>query len=125
MHVNSAIQHFLELEHLAVNAQVDPAALGVVAQRAKRFLSTFVGMPQISDVQKDAIQKIIWLIDTGKYANLPSDVDRLQKKKFNLDKALAEVDKVAKEYQVENTEIQKVKKGKVEKPVLIITESFE
>ena len=61
----------------------------------------------------------------GKYTNLPSDVDRLQKKKLNLNAALTELDKIAQQYNVDFSDAQKGKKGRVEKPILIISESFE
>ena len=49
----------------------------------------------------------------------------LQKKKTNLNIALVEIDKIAAQYNVDLSDAQKGKKGKVEKPVLIISESFE
>jgi hypothetical protein len=44
--------------------------------------------------------------------------------KANLNIALAEIDKIAAQYNVDLSDAQKGKKGKVEKPVLIISESF-
>jgi len=99
--------------------------LGSVAQRAKKFLSEFIKHPVITEKQKDNIHKIIVLIDIGKYTKLPTDIDRLRKKKANLNIALAEIDKIADQYDVNSSNAQKGKKGKVEKPVLIISESFE
>ena len=96
-----------------------------MAQRAKKFLSDLVKYPQVTEKQKENIQKIVVLIDIGKYTNLPTDIDRLQKKKANLNIALAEIDKIAAQYNVDLSDAQKGKKGKVEKPVLIISESFE
>ncbi len=123
--VAAAIGHFEKLEHKLVASQTDPEALGGVAQRAKRFLSDLAKYPQLSDQQKENVQKIIVLIDMGKYTNLPSDVDRLQKKKLNLSAALAELDKIAKQYNVDLSDAQKGKKVRAEKPLLIISESFE
>jgi superfamily II DNA or RNA helicase len=124
-HVNKALEHFETLEHKIAQSQTDPEALGGVAQRAKKFLSDLVKYPQVTEKQKENIQKIIVLIDIGKYTNLPTEVDRLQKKKANLNIALAEIDKIAAQYNVDMSDAQKGKKGKVEKPVLIISESFE
>ena len=124
-HVNKALEHFETLEHKIVQSQTDPEALGGVAQRAKKFLSDLVKYPQVTEKQKENIQKIVVLIDIGKYTNLPTDIDRLQKKKANLNIALAEIDKIAAQYNVDLSDAQKGKKGKVEKPVLIISESFE
>ncbi|MBD3750498.1 MAG: DEAD/DEAH box helicase family protein [Sphingobacteriales bacterium] len=124
-HVNKALEHFETLEHKIAQSQTDPEALGGVAQRAKKFLSDLVKYPQVTEKQKENIQKIVVLIDIGKYTNLPTDVDRLQKKKANLNIALAEIDKIAAQYNVDLSDAQKGKKCKVEKPVLIISESFE
>jgi superfamily II DNA/RNA helicase/HKD family nuclease len=123
--VNKALEHFETLEHKIAQSQTDPEALGGVAQRAKKFLSDLVKYPQVTAKQKENIQKIVVLIDIGKYTNLPTDIDRLQKKKANLNIALAEIDKIASQYNVDLSDAQKGKKGKVEKPVLIISESFE
>ena len=123
-HVNKALEHFETLEHKIAQSQTDPEALGGVAQRAKKFLSDLVKYPQVTEKQKENIQKIVVLIDIGKYTNLPTDIDRLQKKKANLNIALAEIDKIAAQYNVDLSDAQKGKKGKVEKPVLIISESF-
>ncbi len=124
-HVNKALEHFETLEHKIAQSQTDPEALGGVAQRAKKFLSDLVKYPQVSEQQKENIQKIVVLIDIGRYTNLPTDIDRLQKKKANQNIALAEIDKIAVQYNVDLSTAQKGKKGKVEKPVLIISESFE
>jgi len=80
--------------------------------------------PQISEKQLENIQKMIALIDIGKYTNLPTDIDRLQKKKLNLNTALTELDKIAQQYNVDLSDAQKGKKGRAEKPILIISESF-
>jgi len=122
--VAAAIKHFETLEHKMVAAQTDPEALGGVAQRAKKFLSELAKHPQISEKQIQNIQKMIALIDIGKYTNLPTDIDRLQKKKLNLNNALTELDKIAQQYNVDLSDAQKGKKGRAEKPILIISESF-
>ncbi len=124
-HVLNAMEHFETLEHKIAQSQTDPEALGGVAQRAKKFLSDLVKYPQVTEKQKENIQKIVVLIDIGKYTNLPTDIDRLQKKKANLNIALVEIDKIAAQYNVDLSDAQKGKKSKVEKPVLIISESFE
>ncbi len=120
----AALTHFETLEYKIIASQTDPEALGGVAQRAKRFLADLAKYPQVSDKQKENIQKIIVLIDVGKYANLPSDVDRLQKQQPNLNAALSTLDKIAAKYDVDLSDAQKGKKSSTEKPVLIISESF-
>ncbi|MBS3027068.1 MAG: hypothetical protein HCA25_08225 [Dolichospermum sp. DET50] len=64
------------------------------------------------------------MIDIGKYTNLPSDIDKLQKKKIKLINFMLEFDKIAQKYSVDSSNVQKGEKRKVEKPVLIISESF-
>ncbi len=64
-------------------------------------------------------------IDIGKYTNLPTDLDKLQKKKLPLNIALSEIEKIAKQYNIDLSNAQKGKINKIEKPVLIISESFE
>lgn len=124
-HIKNAIDHFETLENNIVQSQTDPQALGGVANRAKRFLSDLVEYPQVTEKQKENIQKIILLIDIGKYTNLPTDIDRLHRQQLNINIALAEIDKIVALYSIDMSDIQKGKKGKVEKPVLIISESFE
>lgn len=123
--VNKAMEHFEFLEHKIVQSQTEPEALGGVAQRAKKFLSDLVKNPQVNERQKVNIKKIIVLIDIGKYTNLPTQIDRLQKKKASVNFAIAEIDKIAAQYNIDLSDIQKGKKSKLEKPVLIISESFE
>ncbi len=123
-HVNKALEHFETLEHKITQSQTDPEALGGVAQRAKKFLSDLVKNPQVSEKQKEYIRKIVVLIDVGKYTNLPTEIDRLQKKKANLNIALAEIDKITTQYNIEASNVSKSKKSNAEKPILIISESF-
>jgi superfamily II DNA/RNA helicase/HKD family nuclease len=131
LHVAEAIKHFSMQEQREAALKSDPEALGGVAQRAKKFLSDLIKHPQVSEQQKNIIQKIINLIDIGKYTNLPTDVDRLQKKKPNLKDAEAEIEKIAKRYDIYDIDdideaiVQKEQKGTAEKPILIISESFE
>ncbi len=124
-HVKLAVEHFETLEHQVVQAQTDPEALGGVAQRAKKFLSEIIKHPVLTEKQKDNIQKIVVLIDIGKYTNLPSDVDKLQKRKLNLSNSVFELDKIARNYNVDMSDVQKGSKSKIEKPVIIISESFK
>ncbi len=61
----------------------------------------------------------------GKYANLAGDVDKLQKKKLNLNTAISEIDKISQKYSIDEAEVDKGKRRMAEKPILIISESFE
>ena len=123
--VNKALEHFETMEHKVIQSQTDPEALGKVAQSAKKFLSEIVKYPTLSEKQKENIQKIVMLIDIGRFTNLPSEIDKIQKRKVTLTIALSEIDKIVIEYNVDLSDAQKCKKGKVEKPILIISESFE
>ena len=123
--IHKALNHFETLENKIEQVKVDPEALGGVAQRAKKFLADLVKFTQVTEKQKENIQKIVNLIDSGKYTNLPTNIDRLQKKKASLSVALTEIDKIVAQYNVELSLTKKDKKDKVEKPTLIISESFE
>jgi len=124
-HVLNAMEHFEQWEKKTVLSQTDPEALGKTAQTAKKFLSELVKNPTVSDKQKENIKKIIVLIDIGKYTNLPSEIDKIQKRQLNSILALDEIDKIAAQYNVDLSDAHKGKKTKVEKPVLIISESFQ
>ena len=123
--VNKAIAHFTMIEQDLWQSQTDPEALGGIAQNAKKFLSTMINHPQITEKQRENIRQIILLIDIVKYTNLPSDVDKLQRKKVNLNMAILEIDKIAARYSIDQLDAQKGNQGKAEKPVLIISESFK
>ena len=126
-HVNKALEHFEAIENEIVQAQTDPQALGGVALNAKKFLFNLLKLPQITADQEENIKKIILLINNGRYTNLPTTIDRLQKKK-PMPKSvllLAEIDKIATQYNIELSDVQKPKREKVEKPILIISESFK
>lgn len=123
-HVKLAIEHFEIQEHVVVKAQTDPKALGGVAQRAKKYLSEVVKYPAVTEKQRENIMTIINLIDIGKYTNLSADVSRIQKQKLNLTNGLIELDKIARDYNVDISDTQKQTKRTVDKPILIISESF-
>lgn len=123
-HINNAIKYFERIEYNLVQSQIDPEAFGGVAQNAKKLLSEIIKHPKLTAKQRENIKKIIMLIDIGKYTNLPADVDKLQKKKLKLDVAILELDKIAEKYSLDLANFPKGEKRKVEKPVLIISESF-
>lgn len=123
-HVKSAKDYFDKEEQIYVQSQTDPKALGGVAQRAKKFLSEVIKNPIVTDKQKDNINKIIYLIDVGKFTNLSADVGKIQKQKHNIADSLIEIDRIAKEYNIDNSDTQIQIKRTVEKPTLILSESF-
>lgn len=123
--VNKAMEYFETTEYKLVQSQTDPEALGGVAQNAKKFLSVIINHPKITEQQREKIQKIILLIDIGKYTNLPSDIDKLQRKRLNLEVAILEIDKISERYNINLSDAQKGNQIKLEKPILIISESFE
>lgn len=123
--VATAIRDFEKVEQVIIQSQTDPEALGGEAQRAKKFLADIVKYPQVSDIQKGYIPKMIALIDIGRYRNLTTEVDRLQKRKLKIQEALIELDKIARQYDVNLSDEQKGKRIRAEKPILIISESFE
>ncbi len=125
VHVQKAIAYFENVEQEIVRSQIDPEALAGVALRAKKALAEIAKHPQLTDRQRKNIQKLLDLIDMGKYANLAGDVDKLQKKKLNLNTAISEIDKISQKYSIDEAEVDKGKRRMAEKPILIISESFE
>lgn len=124
-HVGLSIEHFDTEEQKIAATQTDPEAMGGVANRAKKFLSSLVKHQHVSEVQKENVLKVVHLIDIGKYTNLPTEVDRLQKRKPNLKNALKELEIIFKKYDIEIFETQKKDKRRAEKAILIISESFK
>ncbi|MFN4298773.1 MAG: helicase-related protein [Thermaurantimonas sp.] len=125
IHVAAAIKHFVSIQQDEAASQSDPGALGGVAQRAKKFLSDISKHAGVTESQKVYIRKLIGLIDIGKYTNLPTEIDRLQKKKPNLNVALSEIERISKKYVADEADVHKEQKDEAEKPILIISESFE
>lgn len=123
-HVQTAISHFEQQEQILVQSQTDPEAMGGVAQRAKKFLSEIVKHPILNEKQKENIKKMVDLINIGKYTNLPTDIDKLLKLKKNLTQSITALDKIAKHYTIEQIDTEKKDNISVEKPILIISESF-
>lgn len=123
-HVNMALNHFEKEEQILVATQLDPKALGGVAMRAKKFLAEIKKYPSVTELQKKNIEQVLYLIDIGKFANLPTEVDRLQKKKLALSPALTELDEIFKKYDIETSEAKSKEKKTAEKGTLIISESF-
>ena len=81
----------------------------VVLNKAQNFDEELVKYPTVTYKQMENIQNIIILIDTGKYTNLPSDIDKIQKQKLNLILALVEIDKIVAQYNVDLSDAQKSK----------------
>ena len=123
-HVQLAIDYFKKIEQEFIQSQIDPNALGHVAQTSKKFLSEIFRHPDLTDIQKDNIKKIIEFINIGRYTNLPSDVDKLRKRELNLNKTICELDKIAENYNINLFDIQEERKDKLEKPLIILSESF-
>lgn len=123
-HVNLALNYFEKEEQKIVATQTDPQAMGGVAMRAKKFLAEIKKYPPVTDLQKKNIEQVLYLIDIGKFANLATEIDRLQKKKLPLKPALTELDDIFKKYDIETSETKSKEKSKTEKGTLIISESF-
>lgn len=125
LQVNTAIKQFETEENTEVANFNDLEVYSALTERAKKFLAELLKYPQPSDKQKDNIRKIIELINIGRYTNLQNDIIILQKNKLNINQALIEIDNFVKRYNIEqyNTTIRN--NIKAEKPILIISESFE
>lgn len=123
-HVQKAIQEFETQEKTQVISHSQPEAFGSLAMGAKKYLKDLSALSsKLTAYQKDYIPKLIANIDAGIHTNLPKEVSKLEKRKLNLDEALAELDKIAKKYLSEYTENTDNKKI-IQKPTLILSEFF-
>lgn len=123
-HVQKAIQEFEHQETQQVISFSNPEALGAVAMGAKKYLKGLMNVPsQLSPEQKEYIPKIITNIDAGVHANLPTEINKLGKRKIPLHEALTQLDKIAEKYLSEVSTTEK-NNHRIEKPLLILSEFF-
>ncbi len=122
--VTTAKKHFETAEQNIAATVASPEALGVVAMRAKKYISELMKHPLPSENQKNTMKKMVYLIDQGKYTNLPSDVDRMQKKKPAITEALANLDSLALRYRVEEATQDNERRVHATASEIIISESF-
>jgi ERCC4-related helicase len=123
--VSLAQKHFESIERTIASNQTSPEALGPVAMRAKKYIAELMKHPLPSENQKSAMKKIVYLIDQGKYTNLPSDVDGIQKKKPSIAEALVKLNSLALQYSVDDFGTEIVKKSHATVSTIIISESFK
>ncbi len=127
-HVTAAITHFEALQEKQAAEYANPEALGGVAKTAKKYLSDLIRCTQ-SAAQKEKIQRLINLINIGKYNNLPAEVNKIQKKQHNLVKTLEAIDEIAAKYDYDAHTIYDSSQTQenhthTDKTVLILSESF-
>lgn len=123
--VNLALNYFKKEDQKEVINQVDPQALGGVALRAKKFLATIKKHTPDREKFHQNIEQTLYLIDIGRYTNLSTEIDRLQKKKLNLNESIKELEDIFKNFDIEISETKESAKLKAEKGKLIISESFK
>ncbi len=127
-HVQAALNDFRIVEKKNFISQVDPTALGSVAQRSKKFLSDLTKFANTDKVFITKITNVIRLIDYGKYTNLASDIDKVQKqfknKKINIQECINKINQIYNSYDVDSFEFYKPEKKEFETPILILSESF-
>ena len=128
-HVLAALEFFRKEDQKANNSQTDPTALGGVAQRAKQLL-TQVAKHQSSNTElQNDLLKLIKLIDIGKYTNLASDIDKLQKKGrktgLKIHDYLLELEETIQKYGQEEHDLNLSGKKRNSEPQLILSQSFK
>ncbi len=126
-HVQTALKHFEGTEQKSAAAQTATVAAGGVNQQAKSFLMEILKHNVPSEEQKTRIRAIIALIDVGRFTNLPTEIDKLRKKRtLKLPEILIEMDKISRRYDIDTANTQKPDKKPVQSeiPILIISESF-
>lgn len=122
--VNIAMKSFENTELKMVQADLEIEAFGAVAKVAKKFLSDLRGNILLDEQQKQNITNLIRHIDIGTYANLAGDVNKLVKKKLPFPNVLKALDELSKTYNVSVIDNVTPTTEKLEKPILVISESF-
>jgi superfamily II DNA/RNA helicase len=124
--VNAAVTNFEALQEKKAAEHIAPEALGGVAKTAKKFLSDLIRHTS-SETQKNTIQRLITLIDIGKYNKLPTEVTKIQKKKLPLPQALKAINELTAKYDYDtaydNNQTQQ-NSTPADKTTLILSESF-
>ena len=123
--VQSGLNHFEQSEQDYTLEREDPTALGGKALRVKKFLAELAKLPIAQEKQINHIQKLIALIEIGRYTNLPNAIDKLMKTKPLPAHALQRIDAIAAEYNVKDIQTQRTHEVKLGKPQLILSESFK
>ncbi len=128
-HVQAALTFFLREDQKANLSQTDPTALGGVAQRAKLFLTQVSKHTTSKEKLHNNLLKLVRLIDIGKYTNLASDVDKLQKKvrklNLNLNDCLEGLEEIINIYDLNTLDFLISNKKEISEPQLILSQSFE
>ena len=127
-HVKAALINFSIEDKKNYLSQVDPTALGPVAQRSKKFISDIVKSSGLNEDLRNKLKKMILLIDYGKFTNLASDIDKIQKQfkknKINISLCINNLEQIYKEYDLDLFESNPPAKEEIEPPKLILSESF-
>jgi hypothetical protein len=123
--VKNALKSFENTGLKMIHADLEVEAFGAVAKSAKKFLSDLRANILLNEQQKLNLANMIKLIDRGKFATLAGDVNKLLKKKLPLPTVLKSLDELSKVYSVSELDNSTPTINNIEKPILVISESFQ
>jgi SNF2 family DNA or RNA helicase len=123
--VKNALKSFENIGLKMIQADLEVEAFGAVAKGAKKFLSDLRANILLNEQQKLNLANMIKLIDRGKFATLAGDVNKLLKKKLPLPSVLKSLDELSKVYSVSELDNSTPTINNIEKPILVISESFK
>jgi superfamily II DNA/RNA helicase len=123
--VKNALKSFENTGLKMIHADLEVEAFGAVAKGAKKFLSDLRANILLNEQQKLNLANMIKLIDRGKFATLAGDVNKLLKKKLPLPTVLKSLDELSKVYSVSELDNSTPTINNIEKPILVISESFK
>jgi SNF2 family DNA or RNA helicase len=123
--VKTALKSFENIGLKMIQADLEVEAFGAVAKGAKKFLSDLRANILLNEQQKLNLANMIKLIDRGKFATLAGDVNKLLKKKLPLPSVLKSLDELSKVYSVSELDNSTPTINNIEKPILVISESFK
>jgi len=123
--VKNALKSFENTGLKMIHADLEVEAFGAVAKGAKKFLSDLRANILLNEQQKNNLANMIKLIDRGKFATLAGDVNKLLRKRLPLPSVLKSLDELSKVYSVSELDNSTPTINNIEKPILVISESFK
>jgi SNF2 family DNA or RNA helicase len=123
--VKNALKSFENTGLKIIHADSEVEAFGAVAKGAKKFLSDLRANILLNEQQKLNLANMIKLIDRGKFTTLAGDVNKLLRKKLPLPSVLKSLDELSKVYSVSELDNSTPTINNIEKPILVISESFK
>lgn len=124
-HVNNAIQHFDDIAINQENMLHSQVNLGGVALQARQIINSVLTAGELTDIESSLLFAMVDIIEDGRITNLQTEVKRLSRLKKNILSLKKELLLIAEKYYVQKISKSVQAEQLNEKPLLIISESFE